>query len=479
MPTEFISNPLQRELADSIIRMVPLDEIRILLACGSKVNEQVTQGLMPLHYAVWQRYYAAAQLLLTRGADVNAVDECGYSAMHLAAEHGFMELVRLLLQCGAKVDYRKTLDDDFPRTHLCDEPLRLAIRNKHMDVARLLLENGADPNKRYFFGSEINLINDLDFLQLLLTFGADPDSRDRSGLTPLMKASRQVHGLQNVLLLLKYGADVNAMADERHDYRTVLHYGVLSGSEEIVDLLIKQGSKLNYDDCDNIGKPSPLDLAILKGEPIIVAKLIKSGANVNYSSPLIGTPLHVASADNIPNRYEILKMLLEHGADPNKKVFNNDVTERNTQLRPVLVEYLASNENPSIEVVNILLQYGARVVIKTQFRDPDGLLNCLHNVISTAQRPIFDMLLESAECFDIFQIRRSNILTFDQKDRLLNLATTPLPLTHLVRLHLRRTLGKRMMTAVDQMELPRSLQEFLRFKQGMLMRRPSFSSEVE
>lgn len=38
MPTEFISNPLQRELADSIIRMVPLDEIRILLACGSKVN---------------------------------------------------------------------------------------------------------------------------------------------------------------------------------------------------------------------------------------------------------------------------------------------------------------------------------------------------------------------------------------------------------------------------------------------------------
>lgn len=38
MPTECITNPLQRELADSIIRMVPLDEIRILLACGAKVN---------------------------------------------------------------------------------------------------------------------------------------------------------------------------------------------------------------------------------------------------------------------------------------------------------------------------------------------------------------------------------------------------------------------------------------------------------
>jgi hypothetical protein len=59
-------------------------------------------------------------------------------------------------------------------------------------VLRLLLENGADPNKRYFFGAEINLVSplDLDFLRLLLTFGADPNSRDRAGLTPLMKAAR-------------------------------------------------------------------------------------------------------------------------------------------------------------------------------------------------------------------------------------------------------------------------------------------------
>lgn len=39
MPSEVITDKsLQRELADSIIRMVPLDEIRILLACGAKVS---------------------------------------------------------------------------------------------------------------------------------------------------------------------------------------------------------------------------------------------------------------------------------------------------------------------------------------------------------------------------------------------------------------------------------------------------------
>lgn len=37
MPTECVANPLQRALADAIILMQPLDEIRILLACGAKV----------------------------------------------------------------------------------------------------------------------------------------------------------------------------------------------------------------------------------------------------------------------------------------------------------------------------------------------------------------------------------------------------------------------------------------------------------
>lgn len=57
-------------------------------------------------------------------------------------------MVELLLRSGAKVDYRPDTDEAYPRTTLCDEPLRLAIRNKHIQIARMLLEHGADPNKR-------------------------------------------------------------------------------------------------------------------------------------------------------------------------------------------------------------------------------------------------------------------------------------------------------------------------------------------
>ncbi|PZC71541.1 hypothetical protein B5X24_HaOG213170 [Helicoverpa armigera] len=370
MPSEVaLGKSMQRELADSIIRMVPLDEIRILLACGAKVNEPVTQGLRPLHYAIWQRYLEATRLLVVRGCDVNARDDCGYSALHLAAEHGYTELVKLLLESGAAVDYRPDTGEEFPRTTLCDEPLRLAIRNKHYEVARLLLEHGADPNKRYFFGAEINLVSDPEYLELLLTFGANPDSRDRAGLTPLMKAARQRKGMDAVLLLISFGAD-----------------------------------------CPELSKPSPLDLAILKGDVAMLQMLLAAGAQVNASSSVIGSPLHVACSDNITNRKEIVQ-----------------------------------------------------VIMKTQFRDPDGILNHLQNVTSEEYQHIFYLLLEAAEAFDLCMIKRNNSVTAVQKETLIQCAKTPISLLAQTRIFLRRYFKTTLVDVVQDIELPKILHQYLLF----------------
>lgn len=65
------------------------------------------------------------------------------------------------------------------------------------------------------------------------------------------------------------------MADARHDYRTVLHYAILGGDPTVIDLLLKQGARLDLG--PEYQKPTALDLAILKGDPSIVQTLLESG----------------------------------------------------------------------------------------------------------------------------------------------------------------------------------------------------------
>ncbi|XP_055599641.1 ankyrin-1-like isoform X1 [Uranotaenia lowii] len=461
MPAECAANPLQRALADAIIRMVPNDELRILLACGAKVNEQVTQGLRPLHYAVWQNNEAAVNLLLVRNAEIDAIDEVGYSALHLAAEHGYYDLAKTLLDSGCKVDYREPSDDPYPRTTLCDEPLRLALRNKHYEVARLLLSRGADPNKRYFFGSEINLANDIESLELLLAYGANTEARDRSGITPLMRAVRTNGSIDSVLLLLQYGANVNAMTDARNDYRTVLHYAVLSGNASLVNMLIKQGARVDIPaPLPEPDSPSPLDLAVLRGDPVLVRILLENGANVNRSNPIIGSPLHVACADNIPNRVEIMKMLFSYGADPNMRVIGDVAT--NAILRPPLAELVASNLDVTPAELRILMRYGARVILKTQFRDPDGLLNFVSNMDPKSDS--FRILLEAAEEFDPCMIRRNALLKPEQRKLLLQRATSPMTLKSRLRAHFRRIFGRNLPVFVPSLFIPQELKSYLLYE---------------
>lgn len=122
------------------------------------------------------------------------------------------------------------------------------------------------------------MVTDTEAMNLLLTFGANTESRDRAGQTALMKAARQNQGSEQVLLLLSYGANVNAMTDARNDYRTVLHYAVLSGNMMLVTLLLKQGARVDkLPPAPEPDRPSPLDLAILRGDPALVRILLEAG----------------------------------------------------------------------------------------------------------------------------------------------------------------------------------------------------------
>lgn len=84
------------------------------------LEEADSDGKTPLHRAVWgEQKEQVVNLLLTKGANVNARNKYGYTPLHWAAKHGHFESVRLLLENGA---------DPLSTNDTGDMPIDLALR---------------------------------------------------------------------------------------------------------------------------------------------------------------------------------------------------------------------------------------------------------------------------------------------------------------------------------------------------------------
>ncbi|SVB10261.1 uncharacterized protein METZ01_LOCUS163115, partial [marine metagenome] len=125
--------------------------------------------------------------LLQGGADVNAAQGDGMTALHWTAEHGDPELAQILLYAGADLQ---------PVTRLGGyTPLHIASRSGRADVITLLLEAGADPGVVTTTGSATPLhlaaiSGSVESVSLLLDAGAAVDPRESAwGQTPLMFAA--------------------------------------------------------------------------------------------------------------------------------------------------------------------------------------------------------------------------------------------------------------------------------------------------
>jgi uncharacterized protein len=118
----------------------------------------------------------------------------GFTALHFPAFFGGLEVARLLLDRDADVDAHG-------RGWMTGTPLNSAAAGRHSDVARLLLE-----------------------------CGADPDARQAGGWTPLHSAAHN-HDIQMVELLLSRGADASATND---DGATVLSMAEEGGGGDVV-----------------------------------------------------------------------------------------------------------------------------------------------------------------------------------------------------------------------------------------------------
>jgi ankyrin repeat protein len=249
-----------------------------------------------------------AQLAL--GAPIDALDDLGFSALHYATDSGQLETVKFLIASGCEIDKRCS-SIGLPTA------LHLACAKEYRDIAKVLLDAGADPNIKTEVNNDtvLNASVDRDALwavKMLLESGkADVDSRDTNSMTPLHSASR-IGNIDIVRLLFAAGADKLAKS---MNGRTALHYAAMAGKEEVVRFLLEQGIPVDIRS-GSVAKGgveyTAFHYAAEKGFIDIMQVLIDRGANVNVKSIDGVTPLMRAAQTG---SVMAVKLLLEKGAE--------------------------------------------------------------------------------------------------------------------------------------------------------------------
>ncbi|ESO01238.1 hypothetical protein HELRODRAFT_133683, partial [Helobdella robusta] len=113
-----------------------------LISLGANINQQNISGDTPLHVAIRKKHTRLVNLLLECGADVNIRDRSGLTPLHFACVYGTYKIVEKLLNAGS---YPNGISDN---KYYVSTPLMIATENRKKEIAELLLERGADVDKK-------------------------------------------------------------------------------------------------------------------------------------------------------------------------------------------------------------------------------------------------------------------------------------------------------------------------------------------
>lgn len=324
-----------------------------LLLAGD-ANAPDPDGTTPLAWAVYNDDLAAAQQLLKAGADPKVANRYGVTPLSLAATNRDAKMTELLLKAGA---------DPNAKLPSGTTVLMTAARAGNPDVVRLLVEHGADVNAKGTEYGETALVwavseNHAAAAQVLIAHGAQVNARSDA-----LKRDKDRFGLEGVLTILPHG-----------DW-TPLMYAARQGSVDAARTLVDAHADLNVADPDG---STALLLAIMNGHFDTAAMLVEKGADVNLTdvsgmAALYGAvDIHTLgevfghperpSADKL-TALDLMKILLDHGANPNARLRTPTLQRAHTPGEPSLNEgstpLMRAAKNGDSDAIRLLLKYGA------------------------------------------------------------------------------------------------------------------------
>ena len=187
---------------------------------------------------------------------------------------------------------------------------------KRQDVHAEQVDDGLRPSRTKFSPLlKAVEVGDLDKIKKLLAKGEDINARDKFGRPALHLALWKKH-IDAARLLVNQGADVNAQEISKEDLSagTALHVlcRVAAPSPELASALVDNGADVNARDARGW---TPLMWAGANGRAEIVRLLLALGADVNVRDTYKHNEGHTALMHT--TNLEVIRLLLEHGADPN------------------------------------------------------------------------------------------------------------------------------------------------------------------
>jgi serine/threonine-protein phosphatase 6 regulatory ankyrin repeat subunit B len=381
-----ITNEQEQLEAEQFLLEQDIEEARIQEQIKEQMEEQDLKNRALLIASI-NGDISQVNKLLDVNADVNTYDADNTTPLYHAILNGHLNVARTLLSSKKHTLktlnlLRKTFRSYSPgreytqpdRREYTQPVLILAIQNGYLDIAKLLLKLGVDPNLR-----GIDIVTWGTWQTKHVHEGRWERYRvyrreTYKGNTALMEASElliskdEEHNLTEVLkLLVKNGADLTATNDHyyNHGY-TAFMLASKTGNLPAVKFFIKE-AKLNGD--KEMHGWTALMEAIDKEHPHIVEFLLMNGANVNASGKK-GTPLMIA-VSKYNSDPKIVKLLMRWGADPNirqkNRKFNiiKEMIDGNLDLESslngetLLTTAVKSYNDDSIKIAKLLVNSGA------------------------------------------------------------------------------------------------------------------------
>ncbi|XP_074439088.1 ankyrin repeat domain-containing protein 27 isoform X4 [Larus michahellis] len=346
--------------------------VDLLVAKGAIVNATDYHGSAPLHLACQKGYQNVTLLLLHYKASTDIQDNNGNTPLHLACTYGHEDCVKALVyydvhSCRLDIGNEKG-----------DTPLHIAARWGYQGIIEVLLQNGANPeiqnrmketSLQCALNSKILSLMELNYL----TFERG-QSASESPLRSPQRSTETFSRGSSVSSLSSASTDAR-QEEVKNSYKEVekLLRAVADGDLEMkFGRISANGLGVNVSNRDGF---TPLHVAALHGHSELVSLLLKHGASISARNVKHAVPLHLACQKG---HFQVVKCLMAYNDKQNKKdIYGNT---------PLIYACL----NGQYETTALLLQRGAAVNLSNAKGN-----TALHEAVLGRHEALVDLLLRN------------------------------------------------------------------------------------